>query len=64
MDRREEHRIQCPYCGAGFTILLEALTEPQHYVEDCRSCCYPIDLTVWFDPHAEHWQVATGKNSG
>ncbi|MEM7207748.1 MAG: CPXCG motif-containing cysteine-rich protein [Pseudomonadota bacterium] len=45
MQRLDEVRVHCPYCGAGFIALIED-EYSQSYVEDCRSCCSPIEFVV------------------
>ncbi len=46
MSDLEEVRVMCPYCGSGFIALIEASIENQHYIEDCRACCSPINFVV------------------
>jgi len=38
--------VQCPYCGETIEIEVEALGEPQKYIEDCAVCCRPIEFEV------------------
>lgn len=45
-DSLENVRIECPYCGKGIEIAVDALEGVQEYVEDCRVCCHPITLKV------------------
>lgn len=42
MQCLEERRVECPYCGAGFTCLLDCSAGNQQYIEDCQVCCQPI----------------------
>ena len=41
-----EHAFTCPYCWQEITILVDASTPQQSYVEDCEKCCHPILLTI------------------
>ena len=45
----EERAIDCPYCGANFTIVIDLSAGSQQYIEDCAVCCRPIALAVAFD---------------
>ena len=36
--------VECPYCGESFEIEVEALEEPQEFIEDCQVCCRPIQF--------------------
>ncbi len=38
--------IECPYCGKGIEIAVDALEGVQEYVEDCQVCCNPITLKI------------------
>lgn len=38
--------IACPYCGEPVELRIEAMDEPQGYVEDCPVCCRPIEVRV------------------
>ena len=46
MRQQVEASIDCPYCGEALEILIDDSLELQRYIEDCRVCCRPIDLTV------------------
>lgn len=43
-----EHFFQCPYCGAGISMLLDPSVSDQTYLEDCEVCCQPIQIHVKF----------------
>jgi hypothetical protein len=45
MDAREES-LDCPYCGARVTMLVDPSVAEQRYIEDCEVCCNPIEVTV------------------
>lgn len=42
----QEHRLCCPYCGEGVTMLVDATEIPAVYIEDCAICCRPIRCRV------------------
>ncbi|MDB4978459.1 MAG: motif-containing cysteine-rich protein [Candidatus Peribacteria bacterium] len=40
-----EHTFACPYCGDTVSVLLDLSNDGDHnYVEDCETCCNPIEL--------------------
>ena len=43
-----EHALDCPYCWAPITMLLDPTEGPQEYVEDCEVCCHPIAVRAEF----------------
>lgn len=45
----EERDIHCPWCGAGFTVLLDLSAGDSNYIEDCQVCCEPINLDLRVD---------------
>lgn len=47
------HEIQCPYCGEGQTLFIDASVRRQQYIEDCQVCCQPIELDIWVDKEGE-----------
>lgn len=49
----EDAPISCPYCGEGFTTLVDLSAGGQHYIEDCPVCCRPIELIVNVTPEGE-----------
>ncbi len=40
------HRIYCPYCGEGISILIDDSASEQDYYEDCPVCCRPIRVQL------------------
>lgn len=43
-----EHFFQCPHCWEEISMLLDTSVRNQTYIEDCETCCNPIELTVQF----------------
>lgn len=58
--QRVEHweTVECPYCGEGFEIHIEAAEDGQTMYEDCRVCCKPISLHVQVEDEDVHIGVA------
>ncbi|MDA9316704.1 CPXCG motif-containing cysteine-rich protein [Polaribacter sp.] len=44
-----EHFFQCPYCWDEISMLLDMSVSHQNYVEDCETCCNPIQIDTQFD---------------
>ncbi len=42
-----EHFFQCPYCWEEISMLLDTSTS-QTYIEDCETCCNPMQITTAF----------------
>lgn len=38
--------VSCPYCGEANTLVLDHSAGEQSYIEDCRVCCRPIEVSV------------------
>ncbi|WP_299621885.1 CPXCG motif-containing cysteine-rich protein [uncultured Tenacibaculum sp.] len=43
-----EHFFQCPYCWEEISMLLDSSTS-ETYIEDCETCCNPIQITTQFE---------------
>jgi len=43
-----EHYFQCPYCWEEVSVLLDPSVAQQSYIEDCETCCNPIEFQVSF----------------
>ena len=37
--------LKCPYCWQNISMILDASTGAQSYVEDCEVCCRPIQVS-------------------
>ncbi len=46
----DEAEIDCPYCGATFTALIEPDDAGGDYIQDCEICCHPIRFRVRTSP--------------
>ncbi len=40
-----ESRVRCPFCGERISVLLDLSGGGQSYVEDCKVCCQPMQLS-------------------
>jgi len=56
----EEVAVECPYCGETFELEVEALSESQTFIEDCRVCCRPIQFRA--DPSEEGLEVTATRS--
>lgn len=43
-----EHFFTCPYCWEEISMLLDASVRKQTYIEDCETCCNPIEIDAMF----------------
>jgi hypothetical protein len=42
--------VDCPYCGEPVSLWVdETGGRSQSYIEDCRVCCKPIQITARYD---------------
>ena len=46
-----EHFFQCPYCWETISMLLDPSISTT-YIEDCETCCNPIELRTSFEQGA------------
>jgi len=44
-----ETEVICPYCGEGFTTVVDCSAGNQQYIEDCEVCCNPIVFSLTTD---------------
>ena len=42
-----EQFFQCPYCWEQISMILDTSTS-ESYIEDCETCCNPIQITTQF----------------
>lgn len=42
----EEYFFQCPYCWEQISMLIDTSQNQQTYIEDCETCCNPIQVSV------------------
>ena len=46
MSLLETVKVNCPYCGEPFEVVVDCTLGAQEYIEDCYVCCRPVILTV------------------
>lgn len=51
----DEHFFQCPYCWEEISMLIDVSQTKQSYIEDCETCCNPIQVTV----HTENREIVS-----
>lgn len=39
-------RVQCPFCGQRFELVVDTSTSPQRFSTDCEICCHPFDVVA------------------
>jgi hypothetical protein len=44
-----EHFFQCPYCWEEISMLLDTSIRNENYIEDCETCCNPIQIDTHFE---------------
>ncbi len=42
----KEYYFQCPYCWEEISMLLDTSVAQQQYIEDCETCCNPIEISL------------------
>ena len=45
----KEHFFQCPHCWETISMLFDSSIDNQTYIEDCETCCNPININVVHD---------------
>jgi hypothetical protein len=52
MELEVEKKFRCPYCRERISMLLDLSENGSHqYIEDCETCCQPIQLTYEVEDH-------------
>jgi hypothetical protein len=62
MNELESRKIQCPYCGETYDVLIDCSVEQQSYIEDCEICCRPINFDVSIDQSGDLSVFVTHEN--
>lgn len=42
----EQPTVNCPYCDAPITLLVDCSPGDQSYIEDCSVCCQPMRVNI------------------
>ena len=49
----EDYPFSCPYCGVDLSVRLDISGgRRQSFIQDCETCCKPIQISVEFE-HGE-----------
>ncbi|MDC3133976.1 CPXCG motif-containing cysteine-rich protein [Bacteroidota bacterium] len=40
-----EYFLTCPYCWEKISMLIDSSVGGQNYIEDCETCCNPIQIS-------------------
>jgi hypothetical protein len=43
-------RIQCPYCGQSFEVVVDTSEASPTFTTDCEVCCRPIQVSATCRP--------------
>ena len=46
----QDNDFECPYCGAENSVRLDVTGgRKQSFVQDCATCCKPIEISIQFE---------------
>jgi transposase-like protein len=43
-------KIQCPFCGQAFDLVVDTSVASQRFTTDCEVCCRPFEVFVECEP--------------
>ena len=43
-------RVQCPFCGQYFELVVDTSSPNERFATDCEVCCRPFDVAVDCQP--------------
>ena len=43
-------RIQCPFCGQSFELVVDTTVPFQRFTTDCEVCCRPFEIEAECEP--------------
>ena len=43
-------KIQCPFCGQAFDLVVDTSVASQRFTTDCEVCCRPFDVVAECEP--------------
>ena len=43
-------KIQCPFCGQAFEMVVDTSVSSQRFTTDCEVCCHPFDVVAECEP--------------
>ncbi len=39
-------RVQCPFCGQRFDLVVDTSSSDQRFSTECEVCCHPFDVVA------------------
>jgi len=43
-------KIQCPFCGQAFDLVVDTSVAAQRFTTDCEVCCRPFEVVAECEP--------------
>ena len=50
MDVEVSARVQCPFCGHRFELVVDTSTNEQRFSTECEICCHPFEVVAECEP--------------
>jgi len=50
MEVEVSARIQCPFCGQRFDLVVDTSSKSQRFSTECEVCCHPFDVVADCEP--------------
>ena len=58
----QDYPFSCPHCGVELSARLDVNGgQQQRYVQDCETCCRPVQIEVHFDGDEVEYFLAEGE---
>jgi hypothetical protein len=43
-------KVQCPFCGQAFEVVVDTSVPQQRFTTDCEVCCRPLEVIAECEP--------------
>jgi transposase-like protein len=43
-------KVQCPFCGQAFEVVVDTSVPQQRFTMDCEVCCRPFEVIAGCEP--------------
>jgi transposase-like protein len=43
-------KVQCPFCGQAFEVVVDTSVPQQRFITDCEVCCRPFEVIAECEP--------------
>jgi len=43
-------KVQCPFCGQAFEVVVDTSVPQQRFTTDCEVCCRPFEVVAECEP--------------